>query len=488
VRIRVLPSALLGLGLAALVVAGPRAGADDAATSLRSGLVRLHVTQQGYELTSPWNLWDERTRTDHGVVIADGVILCKASTVLYQRMIEISIANSARRYPARLLHVDPSVGLAKVGYDDPDLVQALRPIALGQPIRLDDEFEIHQLGRDNIPERYEGRVIRAQAGSHELSLLARSTCSDSGDGQAVVKDGQLVGLLIGTYASRQQATILALETVRHYLDAFRGGAYRPAPGSGPWMQTLLRRDLRTYYRLGDAQHGLAVTRVVEGRTGHGVLREGDVLLSIDGYDLDDEGKFVHEVHGRLDSGYLWRGKRYAGETMKARVLRDGEVKELEFPLVGRDEEKERIPEEVSEERPPYLVVGGLVLLELSSRSPISRSPGGVILRRYRERAEWDPPTKRRRIVYADRLYKDEATKGYDWIRHLPLESVNGIQINELADVARALETPEGRYHVFRFEGVESDFVLPSADLAAIDQRIARTYRIPRLRHLGADGG
>ena len=244
---------LRGLGLLALLSlslsARASAGEEDLAPMLRAGLVRLQVTSQSYERSAPWKLGSEYTRTHRGVVIEPGVILCKASAVANQRMIEVSIANSARRYPARLRHVDKRIGLALVEFDDEHLVAALAPIPLGAPVKLDDEFDIHQLGRDNIPERYDARVIRAIAGSTGLNLQLKTTCSDSGNGQIALADGKLVGLVTSTYGSRQQGTILSLETIREYLADFEDDAYHGRPGPSFWTRNLLREDLRTYYGL-----------------------------------------------------------------------------------------------------------------------------------------------------------------------------------------------------------------------------------------------
>ena len=478
---------LLGVALLALLGLAPAALAkEDLAPLLRGALVRLHVTSQSYERTAPWKLGSEYTRTARGVVIAPGQILCKASSVSNQRMIEVSIANSARRYPAKLRHVDKRIGLALIDFDDEHLLKMLRPIPLGDPVKLDDEFEIHQLGRDNIPERYDARVIRAIAGNTGLDLQLKTTCSDSGDGQIALKDGKVVGLLTSTYGSRQQGTIRSVETIRQYLDGFHDDGFHGRPGPGFWTQQLLRADLRTYFGLGPDQHGLAVTRIVPGRTGDGVLKEGDVVLSIDGYDLDDEGKFVHERHGRLSSSYLLGGRRYAGDKIKLKFLRAGKEQEVELELKGQEPGEKRIPDGYDNGRPQFMVVGGLVLLELTSSSGISRSTGGVILRRFRERSNWDPPGKRKRMIYVDRILQDKSNKGFETMYHLPIKTINGIEIHDFAGVPKALETPEGPYHVFRFEGLESDFVIPADELDSINKRIAEKYKVTRLRHLDGD--
>lgn len=485
-RRTILTAALLAATLL-LTPGTTRAEGDDLAPKLRAGLVRINVTSQSYETSAPWKLGRNYTRSGRGFVVGKGQILCKSSTVANQRMIEVQLANSARRYPAKLLHVDRNVGLALIGYDDEHLSKTLAPFPLGEPVKLDDTFDIHQLGRDNIPERYDARVIRALAGSSGLSLQLKTSCSDSGDGQVALKDGKIVGLLTSTYGSRQQGTILSIESIRQYLDDYNAeGPYRGKPGPGFWTQQLLRQDLRTYYGLADNQNGLAVSRLVPGRTGHGVLQEGDVLLGLDGFDLDDEGKFVHDMHGRLSSSYLLGGRRLAGDMVKAKILREGVETEVEFELKGQKPDEKRVPEGWGAERPQFMVVGGLVLLELTSSSSISRSPGGVLLRRFRERANWDPPGKRRRVIYVDRILQDKATKGFEDTYHQPIKTINGIEILDFASVPKALETPEGAYHVFRFDGLTTDVVIPADELETINTRIADKYKVTRMRYLRGD--
>lgn len=481
------PAVYLACLFSALCLAGltaPAASADDdLAPKLRAALVRLHVTSQSYDRSAPWKLGREYTRTARGVVIQPGVILAKANVVANQRMIEVSLANSARRYPAKLRHVDKRLGLALIEFDDEHLVKVLKPLPIGDPVKLDDEFDIHQLGRDNIPERYDARVIRALAGSTGLSLQLKTNCSDSGDGQVALKDGKIVGLVTSTYGSRQQGTILSVETIGQYLEDFNDDAYHGRPGPGFWTRDLLRADLRTFYGLAENQHGIAVSRVVPGRTGEDVLKDGDVILEIDGYDIDDEGKFVHEVHGRLSSSYLLSGRRHAGDRITAKILRDGVEQSVEFELKGQSPGDKRVPDGYAEGRPQFMMVGGVVILELTSSSGIGRSPGGVILRRFRERSNWDPPSKRKRMVYVARILKDKSNKGFESMRTLPIKSINGVEIFGMADLPKAFETPEGDFHVFRFDGLESDLVLPAAEMDAITKRIAERYKVTLLSHI-----
>jgi len=460
------------------------AAADDLMPKLRASLVKVSTTGQSFNNTSPWKKTRVRNSIGRGVVVAPGVILTLASNVRDARMIEVMVANSARRYPAKIKHVDTRMNLALVEITDEKLREQLKPLELGEPVKLDDEFDLYELGQDNMVERGPARVVRADASPTVLSLRLQTTGSGGGNGQVAIKEGKIVGLL--TSRSRQQGQITSIESIRKYLKDHEDGTYHGCPGASVWIQTLLREDLREFYGLKPDQHGLAVVRTVAGRTGEGVLQAGDVIMAVDGYDIDDEGKFKHERHGRLNVSWLFQGRRYPGDKIRIKVARAGKEQELEVELKAWPDSARSVPSGPGEGRPQYLVTGGLVILELHERVYIPRSPGGVFLRRYRDREGWDAAGKRRRFVYVDRVFADESNKGFEGLRFTPILRVNGMDITEIADVAKALEAPKGEFHVFEFEGVASDFVVAAAELEAIDKRIADNYRIPKMRHLRGD--
>jgi len=472
------------LVLALVLAAGAVHAQDDLLPKLRKGLVTLSVTSQSYDYTSPWKKSRVRNFTGRGFVIEKGVVLTLASNVRDALMVEVGVVNSARRYPAKVKHADPRMNLALVEITDEKLREQLEPLPLGDPVKLDDEFDVYELSNDNLIERAPARVVRAEASPTALSLHVQTNGSGRGNGQIALNDGKVVGLM--SSRSRQQGQIISVESIRKYFADHEDGTYDGCPGPSIWIQPLLRDDLRAYYGLKDDQHGLGVVRTVAGRTGAGVLEEKDVIVEVDGYAIDDEGKFEHEVHGRLNASWLFQGRRYAGDTIKVKVLRGGEEKELDLELKAWPDSARTVPSGPGAGRPQYVVTGGLVILELHEKIYVPRSPGGVFLRRYRERDGWDRVGERRRFVYVDRVFADESNKGFENLRHTPLLRVNGKLITEIADVAKALEAPEGEFHVFEFEGVASDFAVPVADLPAIDERVSKTYRIPKMRHLRGD--
>jgi S1-C subfamily serine protease len=474
---------LLTLALPLLLLA-PRAFCEEL-SKLRAALVRVDAARQPWDDNAPWQKEAVQRKSGQGVVVAPGMVLTLARLVADAQLVEVSVENSARRYLAQVKHVDPAVGLALVEITDETLRAQVAPLPIGDPARLDDEFDLYQLGESNLLQRYSGRVVSASAEGPRLVLRLSSTLPASGDGQAAVRGGRLLGVVSGIGKS-QEATLLSVETIRRYVDDLADGAYAGPPGPGPWTQPLLRDDLRAFLRLSPSRHGVAISRTVRGATGDQVFRENDVLLSIDGYDLDDEGRFTHDVHGRLDADYLFEGRRSAGETVKARVLRDGQTVDAELELRPRAAAATLVPDR-GPDRPQFLVVGGLVIRELTRDFAIDRrAPGATVLRRHVERAGWDQAPDRKRVVFVDQVLADVSNRGFETFGYAIVESVNGMKIRGIADVARALDAPQDGYHVFRFEGTHSDFVIPAVKLEEIDRRIANAYRVSRLRYLDGD--
>jgi S1-C subfamily serine protease len=454
---------------------------EDLAPMLRGALCKVQITRQSWDFTSPWKKHNPSTSRQRGVMVRSGLILTPAAGLRDHVMIEISVANSARRYPASLAHLDYAANLALVKIDDYDLKQKMEPIPVGEPITIDAELEIWQLGASDLLERFTGHVQKVAPVSQKLQVTVKTNCSDRGDGQVVIKDGKLVGLVTSTVSSRQEGRLLAVETIQHYLKDYDSGDYKGF-GTGPiWYHKLLRDDFRAYYEVPEDVHGLVIAKVLPGRTGHGALQSGDVLAEVAGCALDDEGMFNHPLHGRLHVYYLLYGSTHPGDEVAAKIYRKGKAMDVKIPIRSWPFDEQRVPAGVYDQRPPYMVVGGMVILELTRRHR-----GSWAINEYQNRYAWDDPSDRKRIVFVNQVLDDKSNKGLDDVVYDAMLTVNNKKITCIQDVNEALKTPLDGYHIFTFEGINKPFVIKAADLDEIDKRIAKTYRVTELKYLGED--
>ena len=185
-----------------------------------------------------------------------------------------------------------------------------------------------------------------------------------------------------------------------------------------------------------------------------MLKPGDVVLEMGGAKLDPTGYYEHPLYGRMLFALLFSDGRQPGDTMPVKVLRDGERLDLQLPLRAMRPEQDRVPPYVFGRGPDYVVVGGLVFEELTRPylgawgDWARRAPPRLLVAIDREPDE--AGTEPQRIVLLSSVLPDAANLGYQELRDLIVERVNGRPVASLADVRRALAAPEGGFQVVDF--------------------------------------
>ena len=101
-----------------------------------------------------------------------------------------------------------------------------------------------------------------------------------------------------------------------------------------------------------------------GSTGCESLRPRDILLTLGGHDVDALGNYRHETYGKLLFHHIVLEGYDDGDPIPARVLRDGEVIDLELTARSYPASQQLVPWKRDDGPPPYLVAGGFVFREL----------------------------------------------------------------------------------------------------------------------------
>ena len=88
-------------------------------------------------------------------------------------------------------------------------------------------------------------------------------------------------------------------------------------------------SLKKMYSMQRRQTGVLVLKVLPGAPAEGVVKAGDVILSIDGQVLADDGTIEFRSRERTSSAYLVQ-QHQIGEKLDLTVLRRGRQKKLSF--------------------------------------------------------------------------------------------------------------------------------------------------------------
>jgi hypothetical protein len=229
--------------------------------------------------------------------------------------------------------------------------------------------------------------------------------------------------------------------------------------------------------------GVYVTHVEQGSPGEAAgIQQGDVLTSIAGKSIDQDGNYIDARYGKLSLVNLI-SLQQSGAKVPFDLLREGKPMTIQVSVQHRPADSYVIPPYVANKAPDYYVLGGLVLQELS--------------RDYLKEwgADWQKKAPER-LVYYDQYQSDlfhdgvkhlvilsqvmptEDSIGYEDLGALVVTKINNIPLKSFADVPNALAHPINGFHKIEFDENPNVIYLDAAQVSAHENDMLQTYGLP----------
>jgi hypothetical protein len=210
-----------------------------------------------------------------------------------------------------------------------------------------------------------------------------------------------------------------------------------------------------------------------------VLQPRDILLEVDGFDVDTQGDYLDPTYGHLMLENLATRHKWAGQPVALKIWREGREWEVAYALPKVEVARRLVPPSAPDAPPEYLIVGGLILQPLTRNYLESwgqdwerRAPFRLAFFRNEE-----PSPERPAIVVLSQVLPDVYNVGYQDLRGLVVERINGRKISRLKEVAPALGQAVDGFHTFEFLTGESlqRLVLDASQLGVATQRVLQRY-------------
>jgi hypothetical protein len=466
----------------------PVPAAADTNAALRAGVVSVRVTGQDWNARAPWEKLQPWTRTVTGLVVPGRRILVASTAFGNHLLVEAQKLGSEERSVARVTLVDHEGPLALVEVDDPAFWEGLAPLPLARQLPTEGAVTIHRW-QPGLLDAYAGTVRQVRAGRHGssqttlLTLDVASVTDGLGESEVVVSEGQVAGLLTGRSGDSYAA--LAAPVLAQFLAGADAKDWRGFARAGLGWQDLTNPALRADLGLRPGESGVRLTHVVPNGSAASVLKPGDVLLEVGGFALDPTGRYQHPLYGKMLFALLFSDGRKPGETIAAKVLRDGQRLELTLPLRRMLPDDDTVPPYLYGHGPEYVIAGGLVFQELT-RPYLAiwgdwarRAPARLLIAVDRDAVAPDAP---HRFVLLSTVLPDAANLGYQDLHDLIVVKVNGRPIGGLPDLRQALAQPSGPYHVIELlagQGVRW-IVIDAQEAQASVARLRKAYGVERM--------
>ncbi|MEA3384706.1 MAG: trypsin-like peptidase domain-containing protein, partial [Campylobacterota bacterium] len=334
------------------------------ANNINNSVVKIFATISKPDQLVPWQSKKSVSVTGSGVFIKNGYILTSAHVVHHATYIEVKKQNSVKKYQATIEYLSYDTDLALLKIDDSSFFSDMKPLNIGDLPNLQDEVRVvgYPKGGKDISIT-KGIISRIEYSRYALSnkefltiqIDAPINNGNSG-GPALNNKNEIVGIAMQGLSKKSSegiGYIVPPTVIKHFLKDIKDDTLDGTVGSGFYYSTMLNSSLQHYYASKSKkskvieESGILVTKVLKGTFIDGMLKEDDIILSIDDNLIENDGTIKIKNNIAVSFKYIIHSKQI-GEIIKFTILRDGDIKELSVVI---DKPNQLIKKEIK--KPKY---------------------------------------------------------------------------------------------------------------------------------------
>ena len=446
-------AALLAMWLCA-ISGWARDTGKQAGSAWEPSLVSVEINRKQYDYFQPWT---KRVRTvvKTGLVIGPREILTTADELDDRTLVRLQKGGRGTWWNAEVKWADYPANIAVITSADEKFWAGLKPAVLADPIRKDDDIQIIRWRAGNLEVR-KAEFSRFNVSHPNMSdavhvqLELSSEIDGIGWAEPAIAGNKVIGLVFSQSGNQLQA--LPSPFVRSILDAQKKGRYKGLGYFDFTWQPAENPETLEYLKLEGDKRGVVVIDVAAKPGSESAVKPRDILLQVDGFDIDTQGDYVDPHYGHLLLENLSTRGKWAGDSVRLKIWREGRAQDVDYRLPKAENAARLVPEAPFDQEPEYVIAGGLVFQPLTKN--YLRNWGQDWERRAPFRLAYfrnqDPTPERSAIVILSQVLPDMYNLGYQESRQLVVEKVNGQKVNYLSDLQQALKKPLNGFHLFEF--------------------------------------
>jgi len=475
-------SAILCFAMAFWAPLPSLAAVDD----LQASVVKIQTGFRTPDQYQPWDMGYQNTKYGSGFIVKGNRIMTNAHVVGDQVYIQVQKAGDTRKYTAKVEYVAHDCEIALLRVEDESFFEGTRPVKFGGvPMQRDRVAAYGFPTGGEVLSITEGIVSRVEVQfySHSqrelLAIQIDAAINPGNSGGPVFKGGEVVGISFQTYGGSQTQNIgyiVPVPVINRFYDDIRDGKYDGYPTLGFFWEKMENPALRESCHLQPRQGGILVTKVLYNSPCWQVLQEGDVITSLAGVPVQQDGTVAFRGNERVR--FIWLLNRFqVGDAADIGIIRGGKPLAVRVKLGPT---RTLVPLMTYETRPTYLLYGGLVFMPLNYNYLSTRNWNDVDSK-FRELFVSGLITgEKRQVIFINQVLPHDINIGYQDISRAVVEKVNGRLIGEMKDLIEAFKHPVGDFHVIELEDYDScgtRLVLDARRIDKANTEIMKTYSV-----------
>jgi hypothetical protein len=333
-----------------------------------------------------------------------------------------------------------------------------------------------------IVSRIDFQLYTHSSVDQHLAIQISAQINPGNSGGPVMQDGKVVGVAFQGYSgdvAQGVAYMIPTPVINRFLKDISNGQYDEYPDLAITYAKLQNPAQRRYLGLKDDDRGVLVSSVVAAGPSDGILKSGDVLLSIDGHPIASDANV--EMDGERSQFEEVVERKFKGDSVKIDILRDKQPMTVTIKLFKPWPYS--IQGHSYDVRPRYVLYGGLLFQPLNLDMLEAYRTSDLRLRHYFEyfildQIYIDHPD----VIVLSNILPDPINSYLTPYRGGIVDEVNGKKIRKLAELSEAFAQSPERL-VIRMVGDGPPLVLDRNKVEAARERIKTRYSVLKEQNL-----
>src|SRR5438270_6713366 len=277
---------------------------------VQQSLVRITSTEVAPDYRAPWNAGMLARGVGAGFVIEGNRIMTNAHVVSNSRYLTVERDGDPNKYPAKVLFVAHDCDLALITVDSPNFYKNMLPLKFGGIPELESTVSAYgyPIGGERmsvttgIVSRIDFQLYTHSSIVQHLAIQISAQINPGNSGGPVMPKTKVVGVAFQGYSgdvAQGVAYMVPTPVINRFLKDVSDGRYDGYVDLGITYGKLQNPAQRRYLGLEDDGRGVVVNTVIEAGSAGKVLKQGDVLRSIDDHPIGSDA-FVELEGGRAE--------------------------------------------------------------------------------------------------------------------------------------------------------------------------------------------
>jgi len=448
--------------------------------NVKESIVKIYTVSKVPNYSIPWNSSIRRSHGS-GSIISGNRILTNAHVVANETFIEVKRYGETQRYQAEVEFISHQVDLAILRVKDKKFFDGAKALSIGSLPKLQQKITVYgfPMGGNSLSVST-GVVSRIEhnryAHSREIFLAIQidAAVNPGNSGGPAISDGKIVGVVMQQIKKSQNIGYLVPpEIVQHFLDDIKDGVCDGFSNLGIGTQKMVNESLREVYKMKKNQTGVMVLDISEKSSLYNILQSGDILLSIDGHTIQNDGT-VEFIPEQFTKYTYYIDKKQLGDSLNLTVLRDGKVLKMMIRLKNVADDDLLVKTLEHDVMPRYFIYGGYVFTPLTRNLLInSRS---TLLQLREASGKWATKEKDE-VVLLLKVLADKTNGGDHSFSLWMVDCINEKKFKNFKEFKKLMQEYDGKYLVLKnVDGVK--IAIDTKKAKEIEKTILHRYSIP----------